>query len=90
MSSYAQLIEEKQKVIGERIEWAAINAEYAVRMDLQNRFKTGLEIAQYTADIMRKDMAAYDQDSSKYAVSRLLAWVRRSTSHDGRGVTNDR
>ena len=73
MPSYAQLIEEKQKVIGERIEWAAINAEYAVRMDLQNRFKTGLEIAQYTADIMRI-----------HAVSRLLAWVRRSTSHDGR------
>ena len=69
MPSYAQLIEEKQKVIGERIEWAAINAEYAVRMDLQNRFKTGLEIAQYTADIMRKDMAAYDQDSSKYTLS---------------------
>ena len=73
MSSYAQLIEEKQKVIGERIEWAAINAEYAVRMDLQNRFKTGLEIAQYTADIMRKDMAAYDQDSSKYTQS-LGCW----------------
>ena len=32
MPSYAKLIEEKQKVIGERIEWAAINAEYAVRM----------------------------------------------------------
>ena len=73
MPSYAQLIEEKQKVIGERIEWAAINAEYAVRMELQNRFKTGLEIAQYTADIMRKDMAAYDQDSSKYTQS-LGCW----------------
>ena len=73
MPSYAQLIEEKQKVIRERIEWAAINAEYAVRMDLQNRFKTGLEIAQYTADIMRKDMAAYDQDSSKYTQS-LGCW----------------
>ena len=73
MPSYAQLIEEKQKVIGERIEWAAINAEYAVRMDLQNRFKTGLEIAQYTADIMRRDMAAYDQDSSKYTQS-LGCW----------------
>ena len=38
-------------------------------MDLQNRFKTGLEIAQYTADIMRRDMAAYDADSSKYTQS---------------------
>ena len=36
--------------------WDAINPESAARMRLQNRFKTGLEIARYTADIMRRDM----------------------------------
>ena len=73
MSSYLDLIEEKRSIISAKQEWSAINAEYAVRMDLQNRFKTGLEIAQYTADIMRRDMAAYDADSSKYTQS-LGCW----------------
>ncbi|HAJ85693.1 MAG TPA: isocitrate lyase, partial [Pseudomonas sp.] len=53
--------------------WAAINPESVARMRAQNRFKTGLEIAQYTADIMRKDMAEYDADSSVYTQS-LGCW----------------
>jgi len=53
--------------------WNAINPEYAARMRAQNRFKTGIEIAQYTADIMRADMDAYDADSSKYTQS-LGCW----------------
>jgi len=53
--------------------WAAISPEYATRMKLQNRFKTGLDIAQYTADIMRADMAAYDGDTSQYTQS-LGCW----------------
>ena len=53
--------------------WDAINPEHVQRMRMQNRFKTGLEIAQYTADIMRKDMAAYDADSSQYTQS-LGCW----------------
>jgi isocitrate lyase len=53
--------------------WDAINPEYVRRMRLQNRFKTGLDIAQYTADIMREDMAAYDADSSQYTQS-LGCW----------------
>ena len=53
--------------------WDAINPEYVQRMRLQNRFKTGLDIAQYTADIMREDMAAYDADSSQYTQS-LGCW----------------
>jgi len=43
------------------------------RMRLQNRFQTGLDIARYTAAIMRKDMEAYDADSSKYTQS-LGCW----------------
>jgi isocitrate lyase len=53
--------------------WDAINPEHVQRMRMQNRFKTGLEIAQYTADIMRKDMATYDADSSQYTQS-LGCW----------------
>ena len=53
--------------------WNAISPEYAARMRLQNRFKTGLEIAQYTADIMRKDMAEYDADTAQYTQS-LGCW----------------
>ena len=53
--------------------WIAISPEYAARMKLQNRFKTGLDIAQYTADIMRADMAAYDGDTSQYTQS-LGCW----------------
>ena len=63
----AQLIESKQGT------WNSINPESVARMRLQNRFKTGLDIARYTAAIMRADMARYDEDSSKYTQS-LGAW----------------
>ena len=53
--------------------WNAISAESAARMVTQNRFKTGLDIAKYTAAIMRKDMAEYDADSYKYTQS-LGCW----------------
>jgi len=53
--------------------WNAINSESAARMVTQNRFKTGLDIAKYTAAIMRKDMAEYDADSSNYTQS-LGCW----------------
>ena len=54
-------------------EWSSINPEYVTRMRKQNRFKTGLDIAKYTASIMRKDMEEYDKDSSKYTQS-LGCW----------------
>ena len=53
--------------------WEGINPEFAARMKVQNRFKTGLDIARYTAGIMRKDMAEYDADSSQYTQS-LGCW----------------
>jgi len=53
--------------------WNAINPESAARMIAQNRFKTGLDIAKYTAAIMRKDMAEYDADPSNYTQS-LGCW----------------
>ena len=53
--------------------WNAINPESAARMRAQNKFKTGLDIAKYTAKIMRADMEAYDKDPSKYTQS-LGCW----------------
>ncbi|MFT6875332.1 MAG: isocitrate lyase [Granulosicoccus sp.] len=53
--------------------WAAINPENVARMQLQNRFRTGLDISRYTAKILRDDMAAYDKDPSQYTQS-LGCW----------------
>jgi isocitrate lyase len=53
--------------------WAAINPKNAARMVIQNRFKTGIDIAKYTAQIMRKDMEVYDLDPSQYTQS-LGCW----------------
>ncbi|MCV6589090.1 MAG: isocitrate lyase, partial [Marinobacterium sp.] len=53
--------------------WDAINPEYAARMRAQNKFKTGLDIAKYTAKIMRADMERYDADPSQYTQS-LGCW----------------
>ena len=53
--------------------WSSINPEYVARMRYQNRFKTGLDIARYTAAIMRADMAEYDADPSAYTQS-LGCW----------------
>ncbi len=74
MSNYQSAIEAVQ-AIKEKAgsSWNAINPESVARMRAQNKFKTGLDIAQYTANIMRADMEAYDADSSKYTQS-LGCW----------------
>jgi isocitrate lyase len=53
--------------------WASIKPEYAARMRLQNQFKSGIDIAKYTASLMRRDMDAYDSNSSEYTQS-LGCW----------------
>lgn len=53
--------------------WKTISSKNAARMVIQNRFKTGLDIAKHTAAIMREDMAAYDADASNYTQS-LGCW----------------
>ena len=74
MSNYREEISALESVCQEAGgPWAAISPESAARMRLQNRFRTGLEIAQYTADIMRKDMEEYDADPSAYTQS-LGCW----------------
>ena len=74
MSAYTNEIELLEAIKNKNgAAWDAINPEYAARMRAQNQFKTGLDIARYTASIMRKDMDAYDADSSKYTQS-LGCW----------------
>src|SRR5665213_2300228 len=53
--------------------WNGVTAEAVARMRVQNRFKTGLDVARYTAALMRSDMAAYDGDPTKYTQS-LGCW----------------
>ncbi|NNK46794.1 MAG: isocitrate lyase [Altererythrobacter sp.] len=53
--------------------WDSIDAESTARMRIQNRFPTGLDIARYTAKIMREDMEAYDADPVNYTQS-LGCW----------------
>ena len=74
MSAYQDAIQQIAKLREQQGDaWAAINPESAARMKLQNRFNSGLDIAKYTAGIMRADMAAYDADSSQYTQS-LGCW----------------
>jgi isocitrate lyase len=40
--------------------WSSINPEYVKRMRVQNQFQSGIDIAKYTASIMRRDMDDYD------------------------------
>ncbi|WGH76431.1 isocitrate lyase [Tenacibaculum tangerinum] len=70
-SSALQTVKELKKKYGTT--WNSVSPENAARMVVQNRFKTGLDIARYTATIMRKDMAAYDADSANYTQS-LGCW----------------
>ena len=73
MAYQDHIIEMSQLINSKDGAWSGINPESVARMRLQNRFKTGLEIARYTADIMRRDMAAYDADHSQYTQS-LGCW----------------
>ena len=72
--TYQSTIANLRKTIeGNGASWNAIDAESAARMQLQNRFRTGLDIARYTAKIMREDMATYDADPANYTQS-LGCW----------------
>jgi isocitrate lyase len=69
----SHIAEVKQLIERQNGTWRGINPESVARMRLQNRFQTGLDIARYTAAIMRKDMAAYDADPAVYTQS-LGCW----------------
>ena len=72
--TYAETIARtRQTIAANGSTWNAIDAEAAARMQVQNRFRTGLDIARYTARIMREDMDAYDADPTRYTQS-LGCW----------------
>jgi len=72
--TYSANITDATRAITPNIQtWGGIDAESVARMRLQNRFRTGLDIAKYTAKIMRADMAAYDADPANYTQS-LGCW----------------
>ncbi|MBS0477855.1 MAG: isocitrate lyase, partial [Proteobacteria bacterium] len=62
-----------QSIASHHGRWDGISAEAVARMRAQNRFQTGLDIARYTAAIMRRDMAAYEMDPANYTQS-LGCW----------------
>ncbi|MGY4330443.1 isocitrate lyase [Bradyrhizobium sp. LB7.2] len=72
-ASYQSEIEAAQSLLETQPTWNGVSAEAVARMRLQNRFKTGLDVARYTAALMRADMAAYDGDPTKYTQS-LGCW----------------
>jgi isocitrate lyase len=71
--TYQSTITAAGEAIAPNLHWSGIEAESVARMRLQNRFHTGLDIAKYTAKIMRADMAAYDADPADYTQS-LGVW----------------
>jgi isocitrate lyase len=73
MAYQDHIIEMSQLISQKAGAWDGIDPSAVARMRLQNRFKNGLEIARYTADIMRKDMAAYDANPADYTQS-LGCW----------------
>ena len=72
-ASYLSEIGAAEALLKTKETWNGVTAEAVARMRLQNRFKTGLDIARYTAALMRSDMAAYDGDPTKYTQS-LGCW----------------
>src|ERR1700743_1793101 len=92
MAYQDHIIEMGQLIKSKGGTWDGIGAEAVARMRLQNRFKTGLEIAKYTAGIMREDMAAYDADPANYTQSlgcwhRFISKQKRSSSKKHFGTT---
>jgi len=71
--TYRDFTADAETTISGNANWDGIEAEAVARMRLQNRFQTGLDIARYTAKIMREDMAAYDADPANYTQS-LGCW----------------
>jgi len=74
MSTYKNETQTNSNLIANQGDaWRSINPEHVTRMRLQNRFHTGIDIAKYTAKIMRDDMDAYDNNTADYTQS-LGCW----------------
>ncbi|MBY5992791.1 isocitrate lyase [Ferrimonas balearica] len=95
MATYQNDIDTANSLIETQGQTWGVSAENVARMKAQNRFKTGLDVARYTAKIMRDDMAGYDADPSQYTQSlgcwhgfigqqKLIAIKKHLTSTKGR------
>ena len=74
MAIYKEMIDSLLKLKKEGKEANVnVNPEHAARMRLQNQFQSGIDIAKYTASIMRKDMDDYDSNTEAYTQS-LGCW----------------
>jgi len=73
MTNYQKMVDDASGILRSRKSWNNLKAEYIARMKLQNQFKTGLDVAKYTAKIMRKDMEEYDSDNKLFTKS-LGCW----------------
>ena len=71
--TYKQLMEETLKRYPEGRTRAGLTIEDVVQLKIQNTYNTHLDIARSMAGIMREDMAAYDEDASKFTQS-LGCW----------------
>ena len=71
--TYKQLMEDTLKRYPEGRTRAGLTVEDVVQLKIQNTYNTHLDIARAMADVMREDMAAYDEDSSKFTQS-LGCW----------------
>ncbi len=71
--TYKQLMEETLERYPEGRTRAGLSIEDVVQLKIQNTYNTHLDIARAMASVMREDMAAYDEDSSKFTQS-LGCW----------------
>jgi isocitrate lyase len=71
--TYKQLMEETLERYPEGRTRAGLTIEDVVQLKIQNTYNTHLDIARAMAGVMREDMAAYDEDSSKFTQS-LGCW----------------
>lgn len=71
--TYKQLMEDTLKRYPEGRTRAGLTIEDVVQLKIQNTYNTHLDIARTMAGVMREDMAAYDEDSSKFTQS-LGCW----------------
>ena len=58
--------------------WSGISAESVARMRAQNKFQTGLDIARYTAKIMREEGANVAVDTTNRKLDKMMKSADRN------------
>ena len=79
-ASYQSEIEAAEALLKDKPTWNGISAEAVARMRLQNRFKTGLDIARYTAAHHARRHGRLRRGHAKYTQSLgVLARLHRAS-----------